>query len=40
MFDFKGKAKWKAWTDIKGKTKEQAMEDYIKLAKEIIAENK
>ncbi|MCO5576598.1 hypothetical protein L7F22_030411 [Adiantum nelumboides] len=29
LLDLKGKAKWDAWNALKGKTKEEAMEDYI-----------
>ena len=29
MLDFAGKAKWDAWNALKGKTQEQAMEEYI-----------
>ncbi len=31
LTDFKGRAKYDAWTKIKGVTKEQAMQDYISL---------
>lgn len=30
-FDFVSKAKYEAWAGLKGKTKEQAMQDYIDL---------
>jgi acyl-CoA-binding protein len=30
-FDFVGKAKYEAWSSLKGKTKEEAMQDYINL---------
>jgi diazepam-binding inhibitor (GABA receptor modulator, acyl-CoA-binding protein) len=30
-FDFVGKAKFEAWSNLKGKTREQAMQDYIDL---------
>jgi diazepam-binding inhibitor (GABA receptor modulator, acyl-CoA-binding protein) len=30
-FDFVNKAKYEAWSDLKGKTKEMAMEEYVKL---------
>ncbi len=30
-FDFKAIAKFDAWTEVKGKTKEEAMKDYIAL---------
>ena len=29
FLDFRAKAKWDAWNTQKGKTKEQAMQDYI-----------
>ncbi|XP_006868684.1 PREDICTED: acyl-CoA-binding protein-like [Chrysochloris asiatica] len=29
MLDFKGKAKWDAWNDVKGTSKEDAMKAYI-----------
>lgn len=31
-FDFKAIAKWQAWSDQKGKSKESAMQEYIQLA--------
>lgn len=34
-FDFKGIAKYDAWTDLKGKTKEQAMQLYVDLVAEL-----
>ncbi|XP_058065839.1 acyl-CoA-binding protein homolog [Anopheles bellator] len=37
MFDLKGKAKWQAWTDRKGTSKDAAMEAYIKLVEELSA---
>lgn len=30
FFDFKGKAKYNAWNELKGKTQEDAMKSYIK----------
>lgn len=30
-FDFVGKAKYEAWSGLRGKSKEDAMQDYIKL---------
>jgi diazepam-binding inhibitor (GABA receptor modulator, acyl-CoA-binding protein) len=30
-FDFVGKAKYEAWSGLKGKTKEEAMQEYINL---------
>ena len=32
FLDFKAKAKWEAWTGQKGKSKEEAMQEYIKFA--------
>lgn len=32
MFDFVAKAKYNAWDGLRGKSKEQAMEEYIQLA--------
>uniref|UniRef100_A0A4X2KUK9 Acyl-CoA-binding protein n=1 Tax=Vombatus ursinus TaxID=29139 RepID=A0A4X2KUK9_VOMUR len=29
MMDFKGKAKWDAWSSLKGKSKEDSMKTYI-----------
>jgi diazepam-binding inhibitor (GABA receptor modulator, acyl-CoA-binding protein) len=31
MFDFVAKAKYEAWSSLKGKTKDAAMQDYINL---------
>ena len=31
MFDFVGKAKFEAWQALQGKTKEEAMEEYVAL---------
>ena len=31
MFDFVAKAKYEAWSSLKGKTKEAAMQEYINL---------
>lgn len=31
MFDFVGKAKYEAWASLKGKTKEDAMQQYVAL---------
>lgn len=33
LLDFKGKAKWDSWNALKGKSKEQAMEDYVELVR-------
>ncbi|KAM9851023.1 acyl-CoA-binding protein [Aulostomus maculatus] len=35
MFDFTGKAKWDAWEKQKGKSKEDAMNEYITLVEEL-----
>nr|AEK25827.1 diazepam-binding inhibitor [Micropterus salmoides] len=35
--DFKGKAKWDAWSSRKGMSKDDAMSAYITLGKEIIS---
>ena len=34
-FDFVGKAKYEAWSSIKGKTKEVAMEEYVALVEKL-----
>ena len=34
-FDFVNKAKYEAWTALKGKTKEAAMQDYISLVNKL-----
>jgi acyl-CoA-binding protein len=34
-FDFVGKAKYEAWTGLKGKTKETAMTDYVALVNKL-----
>lgn len=34
-FDFKAIAKWQAWSDHKGKSKESAMQEYIQLAEKL-----
>jgi acyl-CoA-binding protein len=34
-FDFVAKAKYNAWEELKGKSKETAMEEYIKLVTEL-----
>jgi len=36
-FDFKAIAKFDAWNNQKGKSKEQAMQDYIAFAQELIS---
>lgn len=35
MFDFVAKAKYEAWLSQKGKTKEQAMKEYIELVEKL-----
>ena len=35
MFDFVAKAKYEAWSSLKGKTKEDAMNEYIKLVEKL-----
>ncbi|KAM9365154.1 acyl-CoA-binding protein [Pholidichthys leucotaenia] len=35
MLDFTGKAKWDAWEKQKGKSKEDAMTEYISLVEEL-----
>lgn len=37
MLDFKGKAKWEAWTKLKGLSKEDAEKKYIALVDELKA---
>ncbi|XP_076594200.1 acyl-CoA-binding protein-like [Chaetodon auriga] len=37
MMDFKGKAKWDAWSSRKGMSKDDAMTAYITLGKEVIS---
>lgn len=34
-FDFVGKAKYEAWSGLKGKTKDQAMHEYIALVEKL-----
>ncbi|PWT96642.1 MAG: acyl-CoA-binding protein [Bacteroidetes bacterium] len=34
-FDFVAKAKYDAWSELKGKSKESAMEEYINLVKKL-----
>ncbi len=36
-FDFKGAAKYDAWAAQKGKTAEQAMQEYIALVEKLVA---
>ncbi|WP_126243665.1 acyl-CoA-binding protein [Chitinophaga rhizosphaerae] len=35
MFDFVGKAKYDAWNNLKGKSKDAAMQDYIDLVNQL-----
>ena len=35
MFDFVGKAKYEAWSSLKGKPQEEAMQDYCKLVEKL-----
>ncbi len=35
MFDFKGIAKYNAWEDLRGLSKEEAMQNYIDLVKQL-----
>lgn len=35
MFDLKGKYKWEAWNDNKGKSKEAAQQEYVALVEEL-----
>lgn len=37
MYDFVAKAKYEAWSSIKGKTKEAAMQEYIDLVEKLKA---
>ncbi len=37
MFDFKGIAKFNAWEELKGISKEEAMQQYVNLVKELGA---
>ena len=34
-FDFVNKAKYEAWTSLKGKTKEEAMQEYVALVENL-----
>ncbi|MBX7147645.1 acyl-CoA-binding protein [bacterium] len=40
MLDFVAKAKFEAWEGLKGKSKEQAMQGYIKLVEELVRNDK
>ncbi len=35
MYDFVAKAKYEAWSSLKGKTQEEAMQEYIKLVEKL-----
>lgn len=35
MFDLKGKYKWEAWNNLKGKSQEDAEKEYIALVEEL-----
>ncbi|PAV72829.1 hypothetical protein WR25_19000 [Diploscapter pachys] len=37
MFDLKGKAKWNAWNEKKGKSQDEAKKEYVELAENLIA---
>lgn len=37
VFDFKGKAKWQAWEDLKGTSQEDAEKKYIAFVEELKA---
>ena len=37
MLDFKGKAKWDAWEAKKGMSREEAMQQYIDLCRDLLA---
>ncbi|KAJ4159470.1 uncharacterized protein LMH87_008370 [Akanthomyces muscarius] len=39
MMDFTGKAKWGAWNEMKGVSREDATEQYIALANDLIAKD-
>jgi diazepam-binding inhibitor (GABA receptor modulator, acyl-CoA-binding protein) len=36
-FDFVNKAKYQAWSDLKGKTREEAMQEYVSLVEKLKA---
>lgn len=40
MLDFKGKAKWEAWNNLKGKTQEAAQAEYVELARNLLTKYK
>jgi len=35
MFDFVGKAKYEAWDSLRGKAKEEAMDEYVQLVQQL-----
>lgn len=35
MFDFVGKAKYEAWNELRGKSKEAAMDEYTQLVRQL-----
>ncbi len=35
MYDFVAKAKYEAWSSLKGKTKEEAMQEYVNLVEKL-----
>ncbi|KAK9477268.1 acyl-CoA-binding protein [Lipomyces japonicus] len=37
VFDLKGKYKWAAWDKLNGKSQDEAEQEYIKFAEELIA---
>ena len=39
MFDMKGKAKWDAWEKNKGKSQDQAKDEYVALVKSYFPED-
>ncbi|MGW2597124.1 acyl-CoA-binding domain-containing protein [Streptomyces klenkii] len=39
VFDFTGKAKWKAWSEVRGMSQEDATVKYIEVAKHTIAKH-
>jgi diazepam-binding inhibitor (GABA receptor modulating acyl-CoA-binding protein) len=40
IFSLEAKAKWGAWNDQKGKSKEQAANEYVALAKQLLIKYK
>ena len=38
IFDQKGRAKWDAWSAYKGTSKDQAMQEYVDLARQYVSE--